>query len=316
MGKHLDRTVRNMAALLGRASKQALSRVPNTLCCQKANLSFKGKGASKGKKIALGALGVGAAGLVGLGASLQMSVSAEDMVLHPPSFPWDHLGIFSALDHASARRGYFVYKQVCAACHSMKYVTYRELAGTIMTTEEAKREAEEVMVRDGPDDNGDYFERPGKLSDKFPDPYPNAEAAKAANNGALPPDLTYIIRAREGGEDYIFSPLTAYCEPPAGYELQEGLHFNPYFAGGAISMAQALYNEIIEYEDGTPATQSQLAKDVTTFLRWSTEIEHDVRKRMAVKAIAVLSILTVLSFWYKRLKWSTLKNSMIMQKKK
>jgi len=308
--------VRNMAALLGRASRQALSRVPNSLCCQKANLSFKGTGASKGKKIALGALGVGAAGLVGLGASLQMSVSAEDMVLHPPSFPWDHLGIFSALDHASARRGYFVYKQVCAACHSMKYVTYRELAGTIMTTEEAKREAEEVMVRDGPDDNGDYFERPGKLSDKFPDPYPNAEAAKAANNGALPPDLTYIIRAREGGEDYIFSLLTGYCEPPAGYELQEGLHFNPYFAGGAISMAQALYNEIIEYEDGTPATQSQLAKDVTTFLRWSTEIEHDVRKRMAVKAIAVLSILTVLSFWYKRLKWSTLKNSMIMQKKK
>merc|ERR1712170_336592 len=282
--------VRNMAALLGRASRQALSRVPNSLCCQKANLSFKGTGASKGKKIALGALGVGTAGLVGLGVSLQMSVSADDLVLHPPSLPWDHHGIFSALDHASARRGYFVYKQVCAACHSMKYVTYRELAGTIMTTEEAKREAEEVMVRDGPDDNGDYFDRPGKLADKFPDPYPNAEAAKAANNGALPPDLTYIIRAREGGEDYIFSLLTVYCEPPAGYEPQEGLHFNPYFAGGAISMAQALYNEIIEYEDGTPATQSQLAKDVTTFL-------------------------SVLSFWYKRFKWTTMKNSLIQAKK-
>jgi ubiquinol-cytochrome c reductase cytochrome c1 subunit len=106
------------------------------------------------------------------------------------------------------------------------------------------------MVKDGPNEEGHMFDRPGKLSDIFPNPYENDEAAKAANNGALPPDLTYIVKARHGGEDYIFSLLTGYCDAPAGVDVKEGTYFNPYFLGGAISMAQALYNEIIEYDDG------------------------------------------------------------------
>merc|ERR1712226_1602359 len=132
------------------------------------------------------------------------------------------------------RRGYQVYKQVCAACHSMKYMYYRQLVNTVMSEDEAKAEAEEIQVTDGPDDQGNMYERPGKLSDKFPAPYRNDEEAKAANNGALPPDLTFIVAAREGGEDYVFSLLTGYKDAPAGVNLGESLHYNPYFAGSQI----------------------------------------------------------------------------------
>ncbi len=144
----------------------------------------------------------------------------------------------------SIRRGYEVYKAVCSACHSMKYLAYRHLVGVSHTEAEAKEEAEGIMVTDGPDDTGSFFQRPGKLADHFPSPYANDEAARAANNGALPPDLSYITSARHGGEDYVFALLTGYCDPPAGITLREGLYYNPYFAGGAIGMAQALYNEV------------------------------------------------------------------------
>lgn len=144
----------------------------------------------------------------------------------------------------SVRRGYEVYKQVCSACHSMQYIAYRNLVGVTHTEAEAKAEAEQITVKDGPDDTGNYYTRPGKLSDYFPSPYPNEEAARAANNGAYPPDLSYIVSARKGGEDYIFSLLTGYHDAPAGVVLREGQYFNPYFPGGAISMAQVLYNEV------------------------------------------------------------------------
>ncbi|MCL4124862.1 UNVERIFIED_CONTAM: hypothetical protein GTU68_057604 [Idotea baltica] len=152
------------------------------------------------------------------------------------------------------------------------------------------------------------FQRPGKLSDRFPSPYPNDEAARAANNGALPPDLSLITSARHGGENYIFALLTGYCDPPAGINIREDLYFNPYFPGGAIGMAKALYNETIEYGDGTPATASQLAKDVSVFLKWCAEPEHDDRKRMAIKASMIFTMLFAISFYYNRHKWSVLKS--------
>lgn len=257
-----------------------------------------------------------AAGTLGLGVALQSAVSASALELHPPAYPWSHSGYLSSLDHASMRRGYQVYKQVCAACHSMNYMYYRNLVGTIMTEEEAKAEAEEVQVIDGPDEAGNMFERPGKLSDRFPNPYPNEEAAKAANNGALPPDLTFITSARHGGEDYVFSLLTGYTDPPAGFELREGMHYNPYFPGGAISMAKSLFNETIEYEDGTPASASQLAKDVVTFLRWSAELEHDERKRMGIKMLMISALLISIAFYYKRHKWTVLKSRKLAFKPK
>nr|CAD7593299.1 unnamed protein product [Timema genevievae] len=231
-------------------------------------------------------LGIITGGTGALLFALDQSVKASDLELHPPKHPWSHKGYFSALDHASIRRGYEVYKQVCAACHSMKYIAYRNLIGVSHTEVEAKAEAEEVMVKDGPDDQGNYFNRPGKLSDYFPSPYPNEEAARAANNGAYPPDLSLITLARHGGEDYVFALLTGYCDPPAGIVLREGQYYNPYFVGGAISMAQALYNEVLEYSDGTPATASQVAKDVCTFLKWAAEPEHDQRKLMCIKCLS------------------------------
>merc|ERR1711994_776424 len=157
------------------------------------------------------------------------------------------------------------------------------------------------------------FERPGKLSDHFPLPYPNDKAASAANNGAVPPDLSYIAIARHGGEDYIYHLLTSYAEEaPGGINLGEGQHFNPYFAGGAIGMAPPLYNEIIEYDDGTPATQSQLAKDVCTYLVWAASPEHDMRKKMAVKALMMFGFLMGTSYYLKRHKGSMIKSRKIV----
>lgn len=255
-------------------------------------------------------------GAAGLAFVLDQSVKADGLDLHPPHFPWSHDGLFSSLDHASIRRGYQVYKEVCSACHSMKYMCYRNLIGVSHTEEEAKAEAEAIQVTDGPNEDGLMFQRPGKLSDRFAAPYANDEAARAANNGALPPDLTYIVLARHGGEDYIFSLLTGYVDPPAGITLRDGLYYNPYFAGGAIGMAQALYNELIEYTDGTPATQSQMAKDVAIFLKWSGEPEWDTRKKMALKAIMVFSVLISISYYWKRHKWSILKSKKIVYKPK
>merc|ERR1719431_2564889 len=154
------------------------------------------------------------------------------------------------------------------------------------TEDEGKALAEEDQFLDGPAEDGEMFMRPGKLSDYWPRPFAN-DAAAYANNGAIPPDLSFIALGRHGGEDYIYHLLNGYCDPPAGIALQEGQHFNPYFPGGAIGMAAPLYNEIIEYDDGTPATQSQLAKDVCTFLVWAASPEHDMRKKMSIKVMLI-----------------------------
>lgn len=255
---------------------------------------------------ALGAMaGAGLAGSVILPASLK----AEDINLGAPDFGWQHHGYMNSLDHASIRRGFQVYKQVCAACHSIDQIAYRNLVGVSHTEEEARALAEQIMVTDGPDEEGNMFERPGKLSDYLPVPYPNEEAARAANNGAYPPDLSYITSARNNGENYIFSLLVGYVEdPPAGVDLREGQAYNVYFPGQAISMAQQLYPGVMEYDDGTPATVSQLAKDVVTFLKWCAEPEHDDRKRMGIKALTLLSIGAMLTLYLKRHKWSVMKS--------
>jgi len=263
------------------------------------------------KKVGLTALGLGTGGAAGLAYALDESVKA-DLHLHPPSLKWSHSGYIDSLDHASIRRGYQVYKQVCSACHSMKFLAYRNLVGIAYTEEEAKAEAAEVQVMDGPDESGAMFERPGKLSDYFPKPYANDAAAAAANNGAIPPDLSYIVLARHGGENYIYHLLTSYCEAPAGIELREGQNFNPYYPGGAIGMAAPLYNEIIEYDDGTPATQSQLAKDVCTFLVWAASPEHDQRKKLGLKALMILSTMVGLTYYWKRHKWSVIKSRKVV----
>lgn len=295
-----------MAAFVGRTTKQALLRAKPASVGQNANFVTFNKKTGKRAAWIVGTLAAGT-GAVTLTALAQPTF-AGDLVLHPPKFPWTHSGLLDSLDHASIRRGFEVYKQVCAACHSMKYLCYRNLVNVIYTEDEAKAVAEEAQIEDGPNADGDMFERPGKLSDHFQSPYKNDEQARAANNGALPPDLSYIVLARHGGEDYIFSLLTGYTDPPAGVTMMPEQHFNAYFPGGAIGMAQALYNEIIEYSDGTPATQSQMAKDVATFLKWAGEPEHDSRKLYGLRAAIVVSFLGVVAYYVKRFTWSVLKS--------
>jgi len=305
-----------MAAVAGRLSKQALLRAKTAHHVSKNNLSSwfpKNR-----TKAVLTALGVGAVTATGVGVTVALNtpVFASELELHPPSYPWPHQGFFTALDYKSVKRGYEVYKQVCAACHSLQYIHYRDMVGVFLTEAEAKAEAASVEVIDGPDDEGNMFKRPGRLADTIPSPYENEEAARNANNGAEPPDLSLIVRAREGHEDYIFSLLTGYCDPPAGYEIGEGQYYNPYFDGGAISMAQALYNEIIEYEDGTPATQSQLAKDVTTFLVWTGEPEFNNRKHFGIKALILVGVFTAVSYWMTRRTFLVSKTKSFMLAKK
>lgn len=171
----------------------------------------------------------------------------------------------------------------------------------MMTVDEAKALAEENEYDTEPNDEGEIEKRPGKLSDYIPDPYKNDEAGRAANNGALPPDLSLITKARHGGCNYIFSLLTGYPEePPAGAVVPSGLNFNPYFPGTGIAMARVLYDGLVEYEDGTPATTSQMAKDVVEFLNWAAEPEMDDRKRMGWKVMAIGSVLFAMSVWVKR----------------
>ena len=232
--------------------------------------------------------------------------------LHAPHHPWPHDGLFSSFDHASIRRGHMVYQQVCAACHSMDLLHYRDMVGVMYTEEEAKAMAAEIDVVDGPDDTGEMFERPGKLADKLPSPYPNEEGARFANGGAYPPDLSLITKARHDGQNYVYSLLTGYREPPEGVNIREGLHYNPYFPGGAIAMPKMLGDGGVEYEDGTPATESQQAKDVTTFLAWAAEPEHDDRKLMGAKWIFVLSLVLMQAIYFKRWKWAPLKSRKVI----
>eukprot|EP00292_Cryptomonas_paramecium_P009856 CAMPEP_0113691724 /NCGR_PEP_ID=MMETSP0038_2-20120614/18636_1 /TAXON_ID=2898 /ORGANISM="Cryptomonas paramecium" /LENGTH=270 /DNA_ID=CAMNT_0000613453 /DNA_START=19 /DNA_END=831 /DNA_ORIENTATION=- /assembly_acc=CAM_ASM_000170 len=228
--------------------------------------------------------------------------------LHVTSYPWSHNGIFAAYDAASIRRGHQVYSQVCAACHGLKRIAYRNLVGVCYTEEEAKALALDKEYEDGPDDTGAMFDRPGKLSDYIKSPYKNENEARYANNGGYPPDLSLITKARHGGADYLFALLTGYRDPPAGVTIAEGQHYNPYFPGTKIQMPNPLYDGGVEYEDGTPATASQMAKDVSVFLAWAGEPEQDERKKAGVKAIFALSIAAVAAGYWKRHLWSIFKS--------
>jgi ubiquinol-cytochrome c reductase cytochrome c1 subunit len=255
---------------------------------------------------ALALLGAGVSGLFGFAG-----IAAADETEHGldcPSYPWPHRGILSSYDHASIRRGHQVFQQVCASCHSMSLVTYRDLVGVAYTEEEAKALAAEIEVEDGPNDEGEMFTRPGKLSDRFPKPYANEQAARFANGGAYPPDLSLITKARHNGQNYVFSLLTGYRDPPAGVAIREGLHYNPYFPGGAIAMPKMLNDGAVEYEDETPATESQMGKDVVTFLSWAAEPEMEERKLMGFKWIFIFSLALLQAGFYRRWKWAPVKS--------
>ncbi len=209
-----------------------------------------------------------------------------------------------------------MYKQVCATCHSMDKIAYRNLVGTVLTEEEAKAHAASAEFQDGPDDYGEFFTRPGKLTDYLPKPYANENAARFANGGALPPDLSLMVKARARHEDYVFSLLAqGYSEPPTGVQLRSGLYYNSYFPGGAIAMAPPLSDGQVEFDDGTPATISQMSKDVSTFLAWTAEPELDDRKRWGFKGLFVLVLTTFPVYFWNRSKWVLLKKRVVSFRK-
>ncbi|KAK0179390.1 hypothetical protein PV327_005147 [Microctonus hyperodae] len=298
-----------MAASLGRICRSGFLKSNNGGLFNQASQFSTVRDWSRSRKALMTCMGVAVGGIGALIYTLENSVKAFELIAHPPKYSWSFDGHISSLDHGSMRRGWEVYKNVCSACHSLQYVAYRHLVGVTHTEAEAKALAEEVEVKDGPDDKGEYFMRPGKLSDYVPSPYPNEEAARAANNGAYPPDLSFILNGRHGGANYIFSLLTGYCDPPAGIQIREGQAFNPYFPGGAIGMAQVIYDEVLDYEDGTPATASQVAKDISEFLMWTSNREHDERKRLFIKVVVVIGLLLSGAVYMKRHKWTIVKHT-------
>lgn len=221
---------------------------------------------------------------------------------------WSFNGFFGKFDRASLQRGYQVYTEVCASCHSMNLLSYRnlsEVGGPSFSEEEVKAIASKVEVLDGPNDNGEMFKRPGKPSDKFVSPFANEKAARAANGGAYPPDMSVLVKARAGGADYIYSVLMGYDDkPPKNVKLEDGVYYNKYMAGNKIKMAKPLNKDSVNYSDGTVATQEQLAKDVTTFLTWASEPHLEARKRLGFKTVIYLLILTVLVYLVKKKIWS------------
>lgn len=232
---------------------------------------------------------------------------------HIPSLDigWSHHGALASYDYASIRRGFQVYRQICASCHSINKVAFRSLVGVTHSEEEMKKIAESYEITDGPDENGEMFERPGKLSDVIPGPYKNEEQARMANGGAYPPDLSLMVKARHYGIDYIFSLLTGYVDAPAGKPMLSGLYYNPYFPGGAIAMPKQLEDGQVDYEDGTPATESQMAKDVACFLAWAAEPEHDERKKGGLQFMLAIGAALIITGFYKRFRWSILKTRKI-----
>jgi ubiquinol-cytochrome c reductase cytochrome c1 subunit len=235
----------------------------------------------------------------------------SDDVVHAPEYPWRHRGFFSSYDVGAVRRGFQVYRQVCSTCHSMERIRWRELVGVTHTKDEINDMCKEVEVLDGPNDEGEMFERPAKAFDPLPSPYQNEEQGRAANGGAYPPDLSLMVKARHAGHDYVFALLTGYIQPPAGKTMMEGLYYNPYFPGGGISMPPPLQDDGVEYEDGTVATISQQARDIAQFLNWTAEPEADSRKKNAGMYIVSLMFLAMGAGYQKRWRWSPLKTRKI-----
>ena len=220
---------------------------------------------------------------------------------------WSFKGLFGKFDRGALQRGYQVYSEVCAGCHSMKYVSYRNLfepGGPEFTEEQAKAIAASFEVTDGPNNDGEMFVRPAKLSDKFVMPFENVKAAQAANGGAYPPDMSVLAKARSGGVDYIYSVLLGYEDPPSGVTLDDGVYYNKYMYGNKIRMSAPLSDDLVEYGDGTKASVEQMSKDVTTFLMWAAEPHLESRHQMGFKAIVYLIILTILVYFSMKKIWS------------
>lgn len=278
--------------------------------------------------------------LLGLGAAWAQEAEAQGEAAHaegepvhyplkkPPYVQWSFAGPLGTFDKGQLQRGLKVYREVCAACHGLQYVAFRTLDDLGYSEGQLRALAAEYTVQDGPNADGEMFERPALPSDYFPSPYPNVEAAAAANNGAAPPDLSLIAKARgvergfptfvfdivtqyaENGPDYIHALLTGYGEePPPSVQVPEGTYYNPYFvSGAALAMPPPLADGQVTYDDGAPQTLQQYSEDVTAFLMWAAEPHMEDRKRIGFQAIIFLSVLALLVWLVKRRIWATVEH--------
>ena len=250
------------------------------------------------KKVAVVAL-VSIVAFGGLSNSAQAAGDAPT----PPQREWSFDGMFGTFDKGELQRGFQVYKEVCAACHGLKRIAYRNLTALGYSEAQVKAIASEYNVTDGPNDEGDMFERPARPADYFGPPFENDNAARFANNGALPLDLSLIVKARHYGADYIHALLTGYSDAPEGFEMNPGMNYNEYFAGHQIAMAAPLMDDQIAYADNTPATVEQMAHDVSTFLAWAAEPSQDERKRTGWKVLLFLTFMSALLYLVKKKIW-------------
>jgi ubiquinol-cytochrome c reductase cytochrome c1 subunit len=224
---------------------------------------------------------------------------------------WSFSGPFGTFDRGQLQRGYQVYKEVCSGCHGLRQLHFRNLGepgGPEFGEAEVKAIAAEAEVNDGPNDEGEMFDRPGKPSDPFVSPFPNENAARAANNGANPPDLSLMAKARVGGPDYIYALMVGYKDAPEKMEMAEGMSYNSAFPGPQSAMAAPLDEESVEYSDGTKPTLENHAKDVSAFLMWAAEPKLEARHQLGFRFMIYLLILSVLLYLAKRRIWSRLKH--------
>ena len=236
----------------------------------------------------------------------KISLGAGEKISYP-QLNWTFSGILGTFDRASQQRGLQVYKEVCSGCHGMRLLAYRNLKSIGYNDDEIKAFAAENSVNSINDD-GEVIERPARPSDKFVSPYPNDKAARAANGGAYPPDLSLIVKARPDGANYLHALLTGYVDAPAEKKVPDGMYYNKYYSGKLIGMPQPLYDDGVEYADGTKATPDQMAKDVTAFLAWASEPEMEERKQLGITVILFLLVLTTLSYFAMKQIWAPVKN--------
>ncbi len=270
-------------------------------------------------------------GFAGVALALSVSVTsafaASYPINHPRHADWSFAGVFGHWDLGQLQRGFKVYRENCASCHSLDLVAFRNLEDLGFSEDEVKAIAAEYEITDGPNNDGEMFQRPGVPADRFPGPYANPQEAASVNNGAVPPDFSLLAKARapergfptfvfdiftayaENGPDYIYSLLTGYTDPPAGVEVPEGVYYNPYFAGGsALAMASPLFADAVEYTDGTPMTVDQYAKDVSAFMMWAAEPSLVERKSLGFKVMIFLLLFAALLYLTKKKIWSALSN--------
>ena len=243
-----------------------------------------------------------AALLVTFAAAGSPPAAAQETELKERSWPTD--GLFGTFDRAGVQRGFQVYREVCSACHGLQYVAFRTLGDLGYTPDQVKAIAAEYTVTDGPNDQGEMFERPAIASDRVPGPYPNEAAAAAANGGRAPPDLSLMVKARMGGQSYVYSILTGYEDPPADFEMPPSGYYNAYFPGRVIAMPPPLNPDQVSYADGTSATVEQMAADVAQFLAWTAEPKLEARKQTGLKVILFLIVLIGLTYALKRKIWA------------